>query len=619
MQEPTASPPSERPPEPEPEPEEQGIPIDVFLAQLTPRAWVTPTLAALILAGFGIEIALGAPPFDPTGAQLLAAGGDFGPSFLAGQWWRALTAMFLHGGLLHLAFNLWAFLSVGVVTERIFGNRAFIAIYFLSGLAASLVSLAWNPLVVGVGASGAIFGVYGALLSFALLHQGVLPTEYLKHQRNSLVGFLGFNVVFALSQKRQHIDMAAHVGGLLMGMAAGALLTRDLLDPAAHAARRSYRTVALAGVLMLAVLAVRHRIANVPAIKARRLADSAYVHLEKKELREAIALYSEAIALVPDTAWLTNRGFAYLRTDQLELAKKDLLQAEAIGTAREARALLCDVSTRMMGDAASVESAIGVCSAAIAQDPKNAELLGLRARLRQEQERYPEAVEDATTALVHDPDHAFARAIRVGARVALGQLDAAEQDCVYLLKPATPRLFDLRICARVAGKRKDAAVERIRLDALLAKEPSDVTGLVSRALLNQQEGRHAESVADYDKAILAKPDLAASWNNRAWAKVSLGEFAAALTDADHAISLAPDDGFAYGTRCFALVGLGELARARNDCVRAVELHPDGQIDRGMLSFIDKQYAAARRDWEAASASDPSAAADLRPWLAKLPR
>src|SRR5262249_11764523 len=106
--------------------------VGELLELITPRAWVTPALTALIVIGFGVEVALGASPFEPTTGQLLKVGAEFGPLVVEGQWWRLFTAMFLHGGIVHLAFNLWAFWSAGKLTERIFGNAAFFAIYLTS-------------------------------------------------------------------------------------------------------------------------------------------------------------------------------------------------------------------------------------------------------------------------------------------------------------------------------------------------------------------------------------------------------------------------------------------------------------------------------------------------------
>jgi membrane associated rhomboid family serine protease len=148
---PSAPPPPSLPPDsheptgPEEAVEEpRGMTVDEMLRQITPRAWVTPAMAILIVIGFVVELALGVSLTGPTGAQLLKAGGQFGPSFAGGEWWRSVTSMFLHSGPIHLAFNLWAFWSIGRLTERIYGSRSFLAIYLLSGIGASLTSVAWK-------------------------------------------------------------------------------------------------------------------------------------------------------------------------------------------------------------------------------------------------------------------------------------------------------------------------------------------------------------------------------------------------------------------------------------------------------------------------------------------
>ena len=318
----------DEPTEEQPGPPPAGLTVDGLLKQITPTAWVTPTLAALILVGFGVELALGVSVTSPTGPQLLRAGGDFGPSFAEGDWWRVFTSTFLHAGPLHLAFNLWAFFSVGVVTERIYGNRAFLAIYLLSGLGGSLASLTWSPLVVGVGATGAIFGVYGALLAFILLHRGVLPAAYLTQQRNSIVGFIGYNVVFGLSQK--NTDMAAHAGGLLAGFCAGAILGRDLLRPGAQVARRVLGAVGFAALLALTGFAVRAKVRREPAIKADLDAASGLAHLKAKAYAHAVEAYGLAIAHEREPSWLFNRGLAYLQLEDTKHAEEDLRAANGL-------------------------------------------------------------------------------------------------------------------------------------------------------------------------------------------------------------------------------------------------------------------------------------------------
>lgn len=593
--------------------------VDELLSLVTPRAWVTPTLSALILLGFAVELYLGVPFDKPTGAQLLAAGGEFGPAFLDGQWWRTLTSLFLHAGPLHLAFNLWAFWSVGKLTERIFGNAAFLALYLLSGIGSSLASLAWGPLHVSVGASGAIFGVYGALLAFVALHRGVFPPEYLARQRNSIIGFIGYNVVFGLAQR--NTDMAAHVGGLVTGMAAGAVLGRDVLHPGARRAARALGAAGLALLLGLTAIGVRARIAAVPAVKADRDAATALAHLRANEYPQAIEAYTQALAHERESTWLANRGLAYLRTDKLELAEHDVRDAHRMKATTSTRAMLCEIAVRTGGKPEALDAAIKECSDAIALDeiPQNkAELLAMRGIAHAEKNEPDEALADANASLALDEEQVMARALRAGVSADRGNTAEAEKDCGRLLAADQPRIFDLKVCARVARARSDHAEERSRLDRALARSPEDHGALLARAWLNQQERRVAESLADYDKVIAVAPEIGTAWNNRGWLHVTTGDFVAARSDADQALTLKPDYGFAYGTRCFALVGLGEIDMARIDCANAVRLEPESDVDKGMLAFIQKKYGDARRHWQRASDADPIRATELRPWMAKLP-
>lgn len=244
-------------PEDRHDPAARGADLTVadFLRTLTPRAWVSPTIFALLVLAFAFETFRGVSPTSPTASSLVDVGASFGPLVVAGERWRILTCTFLHAGVLHLAFNLFVFWQAGRFAERVFGNVAFAALYLLSGVGGELASLAWNPMVVSVGASGAVFGVYGAVLAFVILHRGVLPEAFLHAQRRSLVSFLGYNVVFGLAVRS--INLAAHLGGFLVGVVGGALLVRDLRSPREGFGRRMGFMVGLAvglGVLSTAVV-----------------------------------------------------------------------------------------------------------------------------------------------------------------------------------------------------------------------------------------------------------------------------------------------------------------------------------------------------------------------------
>lgn len=163
---------------------------------------------------------------NPSGQDLVRWGANFGPFTVSGQWWRLLTCVFIHGGLLHIAFNMWCLWDLGRLAESIYGHWTFASVYLISGIAASLASLIWhssNP-VPSVGASGAIFGIAGALIASFYLGEFSLPRAALSGTLRSVVVFVGYNLFFGAVIART--DNAAHVGGLLMGLLLGALIAK---------------------------------------------------------------------------------------------------------------------------------------------------------------------------------------------------------------------------------------------------------------------------------------------------------------------------------------------------------------------------------------------------------
>ncbi len=144
---------------------------------------------------------------------LFQMGAVFNPLTLDKEWYRIFTHLFLHGHLMHLAFNMYALFSVGSVLEQEIGTKKFIWVYMLAGIAASLSSLYWNLFTIGVGASGAIFGLFGfsVLLNVFNSHrQGLSITPI-------LINFGIFLVINLLFAKALHADNAAHMGGLVAG------------------------------------------------------------------------------------------------------------------------------------------------------------------------------------------------------------------------------------------------------------------------------------------------------------------------------------------------------------------------------------------------------------------
>jgi rhomboid protease GluP len=138
-------------------------PLDDLLRARTPYALVTPALAAINLGVFAGLAAAGAGAADP--AALVGWGASYGPLTTNGEWWRLVTATFVHGGLLHLAVNLSALLSVGLVLERLVGHLTFAAVYLAAAIVAGLAELSGSAVTVAAGGSAAILGLYGLLLA----------------------------------------------------------------------------------------------------------------------------------------------------------------------------------------------------------------------------------------------------------------------------------------------------------------------------------------------------------------------------------------------------------------------------------------------------------------------
>lgn len=154
----------------------------------------------------------------------LLFGANYGPYTLTGQWWRLLTYMFMHGGILHIAFNMWCLWDLGALCESLYGRWTYAAVYLITGVAAGLASVAWNPGVLSVGASGAIFGLAGALISSFYLGEFSLPKFAIRGTLRSLVIFAVFNLFFG--SMFAGVDNAAHIGGLVSGMIIGALIAK---------------------------------------------------------------------------------------------------------------------------------------------------------------------------------------------------------------------------------------------------------------------------------------------------------------------------------------------------------------------------------------------------------
>jgi rhomboid protease GluP len=218
---------------------------------------ITTTLVGMNVAVYAAMVLTGVSPVAPTSVQVLKWGANWGPLSLGGEPWRMLASNYVHGGIIHIALNMWCLWNLGFLAERVFDPWTYVLTYTFCGLAGSLASLWWHPMAVGVGASGAIFGLAGALISALYLGHLPISRQAIQGTLKSLLMFAGYNLFFGAAIRV--VDNSAHIGGLLAGLALGAVLAKHLTAPPEIRDRwRAAVFVVAAVVLVLLFMAVKH-------------------------------------------------------------------------------------------------------------------------------------------------------------------------------------------------------------------------------------------------------------------------------------------------------------------------------------------------------------------------
>ena len=179
---------------------------------------LTNILIAVNLLVFLISAWISKNIFDIDIYTLIIMGAKVNSLIDKGQVWRLITCAFLHGGLIHIFFNMYALKILGPEIEYVYGKVKYLVIYLLSAIAASIFSYIFGPQSVSVGASGAIFGLFGAMLIFGIKHRKQMGKAYMMN----ILQVIFVNVIIGISSS--NIDNAAHFGGLIVGALIALLL-----------------------------------------------------------------------------------------------------------------------------------------------------------------------------------------------------------------------------------------------------------------------------------------------------------------------------------------------------------------------------------------------------------
>jgi len=195
---------------------DQRLPSDV-LGGLIPHERFVTMLILLINTGMYVATMLrtqqqGGGGFgDPTLQTLVDFGAKYAPYIIGrGEWWRLITAAFLHGGLLHILMNSWVLFDLGPQVNVAFGTPRFLAIYFVSSVTGYLASLYWSS-AVSIGASAGLCGLIGAMIALGTRERSAFGAALRRQYIQWMVYLLIFGLII------QGVDNAAHLGGLAGG------------------------------------------------------------------------------------------------------------------------------------------------------------------------------------------------------------------------------------------------------------------------------------------------------------------------------------------------------------------------------------------------------------------
>jgi rhomboid protease GluP len=191
--------------------------VDAVMNLSTGSRIVTYIIIGINAIVFLLMLFNGVSVFEPTVADIVKWGGNFRPYTTGGEWWRLLTSVFVHIGIIHIALNMYALYYVGMYLEPMLGKLRYTVAYLCTGVLASIASIWWSKDAVAAGASGAIFGLYGVF--FALLTTKLIPAKVRSSLLSSIGIFIAYNLFYGAS--KNGIDNAAHIGGLLTGFVFG--------------------------------------------------------------------------------------------------------------------------------------------------------------------------------------------------------------------------------------------------------------------------------------------------------------------------------------------------------------------------------------------------------------
>ncbi|MBX9669532.1 MAG: rhomboid family intramembrane serine protease [Candidatus Obscuribacterales bacterium] len=538
-----------------------------------------PATKAVIAINFAVFVAMcvasrGMAILLPSIGLMIDWGGDYAPRTFDGQWWRMFTCMFLHFGLIHVAVNMWALWDLGSAVERLFGTKKFVVIYLISGLCGSALSLLWNPDLCCAGASGAIYGVLGAVVGVFKGHENEIDKIEFFKAGKSIATFILLSLVFGVVAG---FDNAAHIGGLVSGFVLGWILAGKRSAIALYGGTALTCAVFVALVILATTLPFDfrnrywflkgveslERFENNKAIEAfnkqleRKPDDSltlayrgaALMGLERD--KDALADLDRAIELNPKV------GSAYMFRARLKLKEDSILQRRAaLADADQAielkatadEALLtrahANIQVALKGSADNFKFALKDIDKVLARSPDNQEALAFRAYVQFQGCNYGDALTSCNRAIAAGASQTWLVETRAKCYARLKDYKNATGTFDQLIALHDGSEVYYCVCKakllRAMGETKSAVQV---LDDVVRTNPNSVSALTLLAYIFNGVGSEKQAQYALQKALCAsvgKNPADQFYFNRAAARYSFGDYAGAVRDCDEVLALQSD-------------------------------------------------------------------------------
>ena len=380
------------------------LPISDYPAPFMPvrrRYWPVVTLAIIGINAVVFLLLTYAGGSTNTDV-LLDFGASFSPYFRRGEYWRLVMPMFLHVGWLHLLGNSYALFILGPILERVYGAGRFSFFYVAAGIGSSALSMSLS-MNVAAGASGAIFGIAGAMLVAGFMHRDIIPPRWGRAFGAGIVPFIVLMLFLGFSEKG--IDNWGHVGGLVTGM-----LLAAFIPPPAHTLslpfgdeRPSQAIIALPVlVVVLAMVSTAQHYAAARDV-TRLLEQGVRLRLAHQDSKAMERFQAAARRSPRDERPHMMMGAVYLRGQQFDKAVEEYSEAARLSPGAPEAQLALGVAYRMRGDLVKAQRSF---EGALGKNPTTADGQRLLADLFADQKLFAEAVQHYKQALQIEPKNA---------------------------------------------------------------------------------------------------------------------------------------------------------------------------------------------------------------------